>query len=587
MGMKKLSAFIVSLVSLSCLGASPSWQQFDQTFFDTNSLTMSSRNFMFGTNVMIIDNSIGNDTTAALDPYRRSWRTAYNVSNTNGPVTYGALTVAKSGDWIRFQPSTNAYLLPSLPLNLAGSSGVNLYVPYGVTIIRTNFANTNSTPMLSGLAKNGPIIIPGNNSRIVIDGIVIATNDTAFDAALGAVYSVSSATTAGVTQDAFTNVMVRGTGELRGNTDVIYISHTNPVSITLSGVNIYSDWDCMFFNDNGKFNMAATTRNVNMHATTNFNGASHALVNQCGTYIDYDSVFGAMGAVSGANNNAAIYSSFLASNPGGLLQPGVLSLYGSQLINEGPGTNFSPLVLQNTLLSGNWAELQKSNLWTKFNASDYVGTSISSNSAIYTNIIISSVAVGSPAGAAGPFTFNTSGQLNFTNAAVNGWVSNYVTGDTNFWWVRTATSSGSIKFYSTNGVFGTYFATNQGVAPAPSYAYSNFLSVVVNQVSLGQIIQTNFISGQPYTNNYGRNIEVMANAVLTAAAVSGLSTLELRVSGYVTNAVAQPTAAGTVAGSLTNIISAFIPTNAPYTFTNNSSGIGNSSLVSGGQIIIH
>ena len=588
--MKRLLAFISAMIGFSALAITPSDKSFDQDMFFTNNPAVGSfigvRNFMFGTNVLVIDNHLGNDTNAVADPYRRFWRTAYDIYNTNGPVSYGAITAARAGDWIMFTPSATPYLIPSLPLNLK-NPGINLYVPAGVILIRTNFSNTNATGQLTtSLSKTGPLIVPGNSSQLIIDGTVISTNDPAFDATLGYSYTATAVAASGVTNSAATNWSATGRGSLRGNTDVVYVSHTNAGSMFLSRLNLYSDWDAIFLNDSAQFNLSVFTLNLNVHSTSAFNGASHAVVNQCGNFVDCGSLLAASGASSGANNNAAIWSSFAASNPGGNLRAGVLSLYGSQLVNEGSSSNFAPLVIQNTLLSGNWAEFAMSNLWTRFTASDYTGSSIRSNGALYTNIVLSATSV-SPAAAAGPFIFNSAGTWNWTNSFGTSWITNNVPGDLNFLLLRTPTGSGSFKFYTTNGLFGTWWATNTGVNPGPTFAYSNFLSVVVSQVSLGQIIGTNFISGQMYTNDYGRNIEVLANAVLTEAAVAGASALELRVVGYATNSTSALTAISGLVGSVTNLISGFIPTNAPFTFTNVSSGAGNSATVTGGQIIIH
>lgn len=102
-----------------------------------------------------------------------------------------------------------------------------------------------------------------------------------------------------------------------------------------------------------------------------------------------------------------------------------------------------------------------------------------------------------------------------------------------------------------------------------------------------QLVQTNFISGQLYTNSYGDIITVSASAVLTEAAAAGLSVLALEIPGVVTNPVAQPTAVSTLAGSVTNMIYGMVPAGGTYSFTNKSSGAGNSATVTGGQIRIH
>lgn len=101
------------------------------------------------------------------------------------------------------------------------------------------------------------------------------------------------------------------------------------------------------------------------------------------------------------------------------------------------------------------------------------------------------------------------------------------------------------------------------------------------------LIQTNFNSGQIYTNSYGAPILVSANATLTTTGVSGNASLSLQIAGTITNQVGISTIVTSIAQSYTNSISAMVPYNSTYTFTNTSAGAGDSAGVNGGQILVY
>lgn len=130
--------------------------------------------------------------------------------------------------------------------------------------------------------------------------------------------------------------------------------------------------------------------------------------------------------------------------------------------------------------------------------------------------------------------------------------------------------------------------------PGPLLTGLNASQLISGTVPLTQlpspiITQTNFLSGVLYNNASGRPLTVKATAVLTAAAVSGNSTLELRVGivGTTTNYVTTQTGAAVITGADKYPIMIDVPIGASYTFTNTSSGAGNSATVSGGQIIAY
>jgi hypothetical protein len=103
------------------------------------------------------------------------------------------------------------------------------------------------------------------------------------------------------------------------------------------------------------------------------------------------------------------------------------------------------------------------------------------------------------------------------------------------------------------------------------------------------VINTNFLSGFVYTNSYGGVIGVSASVSFTTAAVAGMSQLSLRAIGSATNyASALSAITGGLTGTYTNgTLSIYVPANALFTFTNTSSGSGDSTAPVGGQILVY
>ena len=449
---------------------------------------MTRSPFVMRHNVLVISHS-GNDALAAASPYRLPWKTAYDVYDTNGPVAHGALTMAKADDWIYFVPSRAPYYLPALPLNLTRNgalNGVNLYVPRGATLVRTNFANTNSVPVPATLVNVGPLIIPGNNSRIVVNGTIITTNssDAVFGWATYAVHSLS----VGYRNAVATNALVEGNGTFRGSSDVLYLSDPgfyvsarNPVPVTIKNLTLVSDWDCGYFGGN----TSVRTYDLKVYSSTNFDGNDcHGFVIGCRAFSDHGSTIAAMGSTLGpGGEDAALLAGVPSSAPGYQLISPVIGLLGTRLIEAGPGTNFTPFFVTNYLVRGWWSEYTLNPNHTAFNVHAYRALTVSSNFFLSTNVISSKIAPGRYA-AGGPFTLNDLGNA-YTDDEGQSWVSNYVAGDTNFWCVRTPAASGSVKYYATNGLFGTYYSTDTGISPSPIYAYSNSLSVGVMKIPLG------------------------------------------------------------------------------------------------------
>lgn len=132
---------------------------------------------------------------------------------------------------------------------------------------------------------------------------------------------------------------------------------------------------------------------------------------------------------------------------------------------------------------------------------------------------------------------------------------------------------------STVGTFsGSFTFTNQ---PAESAGFYRLIPAADKSV------RTNFISGQLYVNSYGGAIGVSTKAALTMAIVSGDAALHLEIYGTETNASAEATTTLTLVGVKTNVLSGIVPAGVSYSFTNKSSGAGNSAFPVGGQIIIY
>lgn len=102
------------------------------------------------------------------------------------------------------------------------------------------------------------------------------------------------------------------------------------------------------------------------------------------------------------------------------------------------------------------------------------------------------------------------------------------------------------------------------------------------------LVNTNWISGQLYTNLTGRPIDVRGNVILTTAGVAGFSQMALRVSSVVTNYSSALSAVAGLTGSTTNgIAPAFVPNGGVFTWTNTSSGAGDTSTTYGGQYMTY
>lgn len=128
------------------------------------------------------------------------------------------------------------------------------------------------------------------------------------------------------------------------------------------------------------------------------------------------------------------------------------------------------------------------------------------------------------------------------------------------------------------------------------FGYAYFKTNICNTLIVGNatntasftLVNTNWVSGFVYTNNTGRTIMVSGNAVLTTAGVAGYSQMGLAVPGVITNYASVLSAIGGLTGAMTNAITpAFIINGGTFTFTNTSSGAGDTSTTWGGQYMTY
>jgi hypothetical protein len=288
----------------------------------------------------------GNDATAVRGSRIRPWRTTYDVFDSSNHVSYGAARAARPGDWIVFEPGT--YYVPVIPLNLPGNGslrGVNLFIPSGTTIIRTNFSNRHGAALPASLSFCGPLIIPGNQSMVIIEGSVVATNDASFDAVFGwASFLSFNQAGYGFTNWAPVRAILNGHGILTGNSDVIYIAGQNS-TVNCRNVHLRSRWDCSFFSGTNWI----STANLDAVAGASMpggNGASHGIVLlRGGNWIDQNSSFAATGTELTGDRNAAAFVLLGSTN----------WFQGTRLVANGT-TNVVPLISQeNTSYGWYWS----------------------------------------------------------------------------------------------------------------------------------------------------------------------------------------------------------------------------------------
>jgi len=594
MELKKLFTLALLTIGISAQAANTTFNSFDPSYFgNSNNITITKLWRELGTNVLIIDNAIGDDTKAAADPYRKPWKTAYNITSTNAAAhgAYGACTVAQPGDWIVFMNSTVPYLVPCIPLNLFGqgaSNGFNLMIMPGATLIATNYSNTDGTGTYHcNLATSGPMIIPGNSSRVDIYGTLVNNNDFVQGAAsIG--WQVNGSTSlafTGVTNIPATNfyVWMGGSGHIGngGDADCVYIGNGQAFagSGTFENVRTSSGWDSFFFTG-----ATLTITNINCYAYSGdfpTNGISHGLSVTSGTLYDFGSTYIGTGStnVNGTVSGSAGVAIFGSAK---------VFLRGTKALAVG-NANIVPVFYNSTPVFGSWSETDTNAITALFSQTYKFGETVTT---VDTNFLVLS-----GAGQGGPGNVNLQYKWDFTGTVFSNSATHFVTNSdgvpgptTGIWRVL---GGAQYRYISLTGFLGPYAITNASTAPAPNADYlrtTNF-----NVSALGDIAQSNFVSGVKYTNVIGRPISVRALGFYVPASVAGLAAMDLQVdqtqSGTfsIMSRVGEQTIVGSIVDTNYGDMSAFIMTNAVYVFTNASSGAGNSSgLIPGsGQTIVH
>jgi hypothetical protein len=156
-------------------------------------------------------------------------------------------------------------------------------------------------------------------------------------------------------------------------------------------------------------------------------------------------------------------------------------------------------------------------------------------------------------------------------------------GTTNFTIITTSNAAVSTNLET---IGNSTTATNLTVVPGQALQLQSDGANWKTTYSPG-VITTNFVSGQIYTNTYGRLIEVSMNAVLTTTGVAGDASLSLIASGYRTNYCSESTLLTSLASTNTNYVAMVIPPGQTYTASNTSAGAGDSASPLGGQILVY
>ena len=169
------------------------------------------------------------------------------------------------------------------------------------------------------------------------------------------------------------------------------------------------------------------------------------------------------------------------------------------------------------------------------------------------------------------------------------------------WVVSSATAATRVDFYHAN-----YDYTNVSIPASGTLVWHDpmptnpptagnsvyydglryyFAPSGTSQTNISSVVATNFVSGLVYTNSSGGNQIIHGTAGLTVAAVTGYSFMGLMVNNqsfalWTTNDAAKiVTSASSIAGLYYQSLNTTVTNGQVYTFTNTSSGAGNSSTV--------
>lgn len=218
-----------------------------------------------------------------------------------------------------------------------------------------------------------------------------------------------------------------------------------------------------------------------------------------------------------------------------------------------------------------------------------IGLGLTNNGSVLSNNIVAGSNVTITGGANGQLTIASTGG---GGAGTVGTLIN----------TASTTSGQLVQFSDTQKTNTTPVSTGLGITNNASILSNNIVAgngITITSGANGQLtlatsgsgtngvtlINTNFISGNLYTNTYGYPIFVLSPVAITEAAVVGNSTIQLQVPGATTNQLSASTLITSIAGSITNIVAASVASGGTYVFTNLSTGAGNgSSIPNGGQI---
>jgi len=153
--------------------------------------------------------------------------------------------------------------------------------------------------------------------------------------------------------------------------------------------------------------------------------------------------------------------------------------------------------------------------------------------------------------------------------------------------VLSSNSWALFKYDSSVSLWILLFASGQPSSGGSGTFSGTFSGNGGGLTNLINITQTNFISGQLYTNTNTVVITVSANAVLSETGVAGAACMSLEAAGYLTNQFGETTLITSLAVSKTNYLAMEIPIGQTYVFTNRSAGSGDGASIVGGQILVH
>lgn len=247
----------------------------------------------------------GNDETGLRGRFDLPFQHAWDVITNDTGYARGACKVARAGDLIVFTPGL--HFVASVPL----PDKVDLWAMPGAVLVRQDFTNGIAEgtryAKQANLSTCGPMILPGNYSRIDLRSATCIATNSVYDAVLGWFEILNTRrpfNNYGFDNKPKVNVLVF-CGQMIGSSDVIYCTQTNPgrASITIEGGDIYSGWDSIRLHGN----VSLVSRNLKVFSTNTVCIASSRGVALSGgaRWQDFNSCIGSGG---GTNQNLAAHA---------------------------------------------------------------------------------------------------------------------------------------------------------------------------------------------------------------------------------------------------------------------------------------